>query len=221
MPNILKYGAYGRIDVLQQTADPAEIIGLAARQTQMLEPSLKNRGSNSDIIRFLYEANHTSLFEHAVISFHIRGVSRAFLAQITRHRMASYTSSSQHYTDHSDAPVLLSSDMSKDPRVLSTVDTAYEMYAKLVAEGTPLEEARMVLPQCGMVNLIMTINARSLANFLNLRLCRRNVREMVEVAQNMYQLADEWFPQLFHLVGPDCEQHHTSCRQGKMSCVRR
>ena len=42
-------------------------------------------------------SGHTSVLEHAVFTFRVTGLSRAALAQLTRHRLASFDVQSQRY----------------------------------------------------------------------------------------------------------------------------
>ena len=48
-------------------------------------------------LEMLTEIGHASPIEHASFTFAIEGVSRSLLAQITRHRIASYSVQSQRY----------------------------------------------------------------------------------------------------------------------------
>ena len=43
---------------------------------------------------------HRSVLEHASFTFEIEGVSRALLAQLTRHRVASFSVESQRYVGY-------------------------------------------------------------------------------------------------------------------------
>lgn len=200
------------IDVLQQTPNPAGIVGLACRITQKQSANLSPASKKT--VQFLYTAGHDSILEHAVITVFISGVSRSFLAQITRHRMASYTSASQHYQNYSGYPHIMDGKMEDRLVTHDLIDRIEVVYDKLVESGMPVEEARQILPGSKAVNLIWTINARSLAHFLNIRLCRRNVKEMRVFARKMWIVAKNWFPELFDGVGTDCE--FGECRQGFM-----
>ena len=51
----------------------------------------------ASFVEMLSEIGHESPIEHAAFTFGIEGVTRAFLAQITRHRKASYSVKSQRY----------------------------------------------------------------------------------------------------------------------------
>jgi len=55
--------------------------------------------SSRNFVGMLSRMGHESPLEHAVFTFAIEGVSRALLAQITRHRIASYSVQSQRYVN--------------------------------------------------------------------------------------------------------------------------
>ena len=139
----------------------------------------------------------------------ITGVSRAFLAQITRHRHTAFTSSSQHYQEYSEYPVIAG-----DAETEAAAVQAVKAYQRLVKNGVPHEEARQALPNASAVNLIMTTTAREWASIINLRECKRNTQETLIWAIEAKRALYEWFPELFAHVGPDC--HETTCRQGRM-----
>jgi len=97
------------------------------------------------------------------------------------------------------------------------LQAALDVYAFICDEhnGIKPEEARQVLPNACTVNFMWTINARSLVEFLNKRLCKRNVEEMQIFAKKLYVLCMEWFPELFVHVGPQCKMLGV-CKQGPM-----
>lgn len=200
------------IKVLWATAEPARIVALAASQTMRRFPEI-NEQSYDSLISFLYKAEHRSPLEHAVICMQITGVSRAFMAQITRHRLASYTCSSQHYQNYSKYPVIESV---YTERMEMAMDDAVAAYSEAIETGVPKDVARMCLPEGMSVNMIMTANAREWAEILHQRLCSRNTSETLRVHMLIYNELLKWFPELFEHVGPQC--HEGDCKQGKMAC---
>lgn len=208
-----------KVSVVWATSSPAHVVKLAAAHATFAKPMLASESLKPGIVKYLLHAGHTSVFEHAVIEFNLSQVSRSFLAQITRHRMGSFMSASQHYQDYRDYPCFISGELTPTQRKVMDdgLEHAYHTYETLVDMGVKPEEARQVLPNAAAINLLWTVNARSLINFFNLRLCERNVMEMRLAAQEVYVLACAWFPELFEHVGPDCYMHHT-CRQGSMAC---
>ena len=53
----------------------------------------------ASFVDMLADIGHESPIEHASFTFGIEGVSRSLLAQLTRHRMASYSVQSQRYSN--------------------------------------------------------------------------------------------------------------------------
>jgi thymidylate synthase ThyX len=144
--------------------------------------------------------------------------------------MSSFTSASQHYSDYTDMP------MTVHPQCRAEFEEAYVKnpdpygqgaritplefvlcdYVAMVDNGVPIYEARMILPNASTVNIIWTVNARSLLNFFEQRLCKRNVDEMTIVANKIWDETYNWWPEYANLCGPACWLG--KCNQGKMTC---
>ncbi len=93
-----------------------------------------------------------------------------------------------------------------------------DRYQRLVDEnGIKSEEARQVLPNAAAVNILWSVNARSLVNFLEQRLCRRNVEEMQIFAQKIWEEVNDYWPEFADCCGPYCYPSG-KCNQGFMSC---
>ena len=201
---------------LWATTNPGYIVALAASQTMKRFPEAEANGKGlpyEPLVSFLYKAEHRSPLEHAVLCMQVNGVSRAFMAQITRHRLASYTCSSQHYQTYSKYPVI---QQGYSERMEMAMDDALAAYDEALKMGMPKDQARMVLPEAMTVNMIITANAREWAEIMHQRLCQRNTAETLTVARAMRKVLYDWFPQLFAHVGPQCSEG--MCMQGKMSC---
>ena len=70
--------------------------------------------------------------------------------------------------------------------------------------GIPREDARFVLPNGWSTSLVMTMNARELRHFFEIRLCRRAQWEIRELAGRMLALVYEVAEELFRCAGPSC-----------------
>lgn len=204
-----------KILLIKYTKDPLKVISLASNLTMKKSPTFEN-DKISELVYNLFIMNHHSIFEHINYTFLIQNVSRSFMAQLTRHRIGSFTCSSQHYQHYSDYGFAIDNKWANNVFVQQSVDYAVENYNLLRRAGCPKEEARQVLPNGMMVNILWTVNARSLINFLNLRLCKRNVKEIIIVAKKIKELCIDHFPELFNYVGSDC--FLGKCKQNKMSC---
>ena len=200
----------------------------------------------ADFVEMLSEIGHESPIEHASFTFGIEGVSRAFLAQITRHRMASYSVKSQRYVKEGAFEFVTPPEVAADAEALGVYEEsmrmAQEAYDKIaeiltekhtktfIAEGKDektaarlaskkaIEDARFVLPNACETKMVVTMNARSLHNFFRHRCCNRAQWEIRSVANQMLALVTEVAPNLFKKAGPPCL--YGACPEGKMSCGR-
>ena len=171
--------------------------------------------------------------EHASFTFGIEGVSRALLAQITRHRMASFSVQSQRYVSEISFEYVLPPSIAAIPEAkaefLAAMEEDQRHYNRLtptcskkptrklcwsrgrtaqtaerMALKMAIEDARFVLPNACDTKMVVTMNARSLKNFFALRCCNRAQWEIREVAIQMLVLARKAAPHLFAQAGPGC-----------------
>lgn len=197
-----------------------------------------------DFLDMLSEIGHESPVEHASFTFGIEGVSRALLAQITRHRIASFSVQSQRYVDKSSFEYITPPEIADIPEALAEFEAAMEedarhyenlksmlvkahtarfiadgkdeASAKKMAEKKANEDARFVLPNACDTRMIVTMNVRSLRNFFRLRCCARAQWEIREVAVEMLRLCKGVAPLLFSHAGPACVSG--KCSEGAMTC---
>lgn len=171
-------------------------------------------GSEADrLIRQIVASKHTSTLEHITYTFAIEGVSRALLAQLTRHRVGfSFSVQSQRYVRMGSEDKTGGFDYVVPPSVKergSTVPCEYEsamrewqgMYDRLRSVGIPAEDARMVLPNAATTNLVMTVNLRALLDFYEKRRPGNGAQwEIAELAERLRQEVvnvDYWTEPLF------------------------
>ena len=187
---------------------------------------------------------HPTIQKFAVITVAIVGASRRFLAQITRHRIASFSVQSQRYVRLDDFRYVIPPEIEAIPeakeafiasmnedaaRYLDLVKKLEEGHtARLMAEGMPEkqarakaskqanEDARFVLPNACETKMVVTMNARSLQNFFHLRCCSRAQWEIRALAEEMLRLVYPVAPHLFRTAGPACVSG--PCPEGRMCC---
>lgn len=178
------------------------------------------KGSPLQALQGAMKSGHESVAEHASFTFHIEGVSRALLAQITRHRMASFSVQSQRYVDMSGNGYVMPPSIAKGSEQAKTFDNAMEIawdfYERLVEMGIPKEDARYVLPNACHTTMEVTMNARELRHFFSLRCCNRAQWEIRALADEMLRLCREKAPVLFSDAGPGCVRGN--CPEGKRAC---
>ena len=155
-----------------------------------------------ELIKKVMDSGHLSTTEHAYFTFAISGVSRALLAQITRHRLCSFSVQSQRYVeikeDLADLITLKHCGTSFDKDKLLCKYFTFKddndlfkeayldsliAYEKLIKAGYKAEDARNVLPQGIKTNLVISCNLRELMHVCNWRACKHaqlEVRTMVK-----------------------------------------
>ncbi|MEG0895782.1 MAG: FAD-dependent thymidylate synthase, partial [Oscillospiraceae bacterium] len=96
-----------KVTLLQYTPEPEKLISCAAKLCysnndidNLYDGLTKEKTDN--FIKMLEEIGHESPIEHVCFTFGIEGVSRSLLAQITRHRIASFSVQSQRYVKIKD-----------------------------------------------------------------------------------------------------------------------
>jgi thymidylate synthase (FAD) len=207
---ITYYKKICKVEILNETYLPLSLL------YKVLDNTIKGK---EDISRLqnIIKKGHTSFLEFIDITFKISPITSSALNQITRHRQASFMSSSYHYSKVETNTWILPFIKGKYSNEINNLFLNSKLYYdNLLKEGVLKEEARNILPQAITYSLIMKINARSLFNFFNLRLCNRNIPEMVAIAQLIHRKCMHWLPEIFSLSGPDCKI--SQCKQGEMKC---
>lgn len=169
------------------------------------------------------KSGHTSVFEHISYTFHIKGVSRALLAQLSRHRHISLSVRSQRYCREDDFDYVNPYPTS-DPKmydIYASVNRANEDYQNLIAEGAAPEDARMVLPNACCTELYLTMNARTMIEIGYLRLCSRAQKEIRTLFMKIKECIKDCSPMVYAMMVPQCErfEKYPFCPEGK-SCGR-
>ncbi|MCH5160726.1 MAG: FAD-dependent thymidylate synthase [Clostridiales bacterium] len=219
-----------KVNLIRYTADPEATVALAAklcysdRELPELTEHIMEK-DNSAFISKLTDMGHLSPIEHASFTFSIEGVSRAFLAQITRHRIASFSVRSQRYVSEDSfnfvvPPAIEELGGAAVARFLGQMDTIMDWYrdwqSALGRGEKSNEDARFILPNACETKMIVTMNARELMHFFELRCCNRAQWEIRAVAWLMFGEVIKVAPNLFRDCGPACL--HGACPEGNKSC---
>lgn len=210
-----------QVKLLRFTSDPLMLLEEAASQCYQSQPSATGR-----IVKQCYLNGHHSVLEHVYLTFNVSGASRTLLAQLTRHRIASFSVESQRYVDYDEGfkfvtpPEILADDEAY--KVFQTSMTQALMnYTKLKARGIKSENARFVLPNAACFNATVSMNLREFIHMCNLRLCARaqwEIREMTAmVAKEFNEATEDVFA---YMLVPICEKdsEHPYCPEGKKGC---
>jgi thymidylate synthase (FAD) len=227
-------GAELSVTLLQHTPDPDRAVAIAGRlcYAPVSAAELQHEMSAEDVaklVRVLVRSGHHSALEHASFTFAVDGVSRACTHQLVRHRLASYNQQSQRYVnfgggDSFVVPPSVAANAEAEQVFLAAMEHARAAYDRLVelglAEGrgkeSVQEDARFVLPNAAETKIVVTMNARELRHFLQVRCCNRAQWEIRDLAWTMRRMLREVAPNLFEKTGPGCL--YGSCPEGKMTC---
>lgn len=161
------------------------------------------------IERVAKQFRHESTIEHLVCNFEISGISRALLQELARHRVASYSVQSSRYTLGALKKTygLLQNEDGKykynwneiekfivltgDERVDTFSADALIRLKNLIDDGVSNDKAKYAMPECFKTSLRMTINMRSLRNFLGLRSKPSALWEIRQLSQAIFDALPE------------------------------
>ena len=176
-------------------------------------------------IQKVLKMGHESVMEHISFTFLIEGVSRSLLAQLTRHRIASFSVQSQRYVSYEKGfgyivPPALEA-LAKRPcrntaRRWTRCFRGIRDWQKRLGTN---EDARFVLPNACETRLLMTMNVRELKQFLRAAYVQaRPVGNPADGRNRVLPLCYMETPELFADAGPGCLRG--ACPEGGKSCGR-
>ncbi len=214
------------VELVRSTANDRDVL-FAARVSTQGEQSLEGNAddaTNRDkgLINYLMRDRHGSPFEHNSMTFYVQAPIFVF-REFMRHRIASYNEESGRYRELRPVFYVPGADRNLvqvgktgsyeftpgTPEQTQLVETevravcteAYASYQRMLEAGVAREVARMVLPVTIYSSMYVTMNARSLMNFLSLRTMREGThfpsfpqREIEMVAEKMEQFWVDLMP---------------------------
>lgn len=221
-----------KVDLISHTPDPEQLVALAARlcySASDLDGLAKRvaRDEQSSFIQGVIDTGHLAVIEHASFTFGVEGVSRTLLAQLTRHRVASFSVQSQRYVSMQKGfgyvvpPSIAELGEEAVQEYEQQMQTIHGWYVdwqqRLGGKGEKSnQDARFVLPGACETRIVFTMNARELLHFFSLRCCMRAQWEIRAMADEMLALVYPVAPSIFEGAGPGCVRG--SCPEGKRSC---
>lgn len=229
------------VRLLEATENPEEVICRAARNDYMSEFNADlsfERAMESvegdditekkrTLLSHLLAHGHFGPFEHPQATFAIKGVSRSCMAQITRHRHASFDVQSMRYVafDDVDPADIEHGELIVTPPSATDLDwigrnqdggavdeetverreavfrqsvrRSVEEYQELLDLGMPPEDARFVLPIGTTVNIVMSLNVRMLMHVADMRAAADSQWEIREMTERILDIAAKWCPTTF------------------------
>ena len=191
------------MDIQPQSTDAETLVTFAGRSCyeSWHRPRPETYHDRDYIDRTIFEQHHGSILEHATATLYFTGVSRAFLAELTRHRHLSFSVRSQRFVNEAGANIVLPpiyrSDDAKPGTALAKAAELLEgiaqdldsHYEGLVAEATEdghgrkqaREAARAILPNMTETKMVVTGNLRAWLQVIERRTAPDADAELQEV----------------------------------------
>lgn len=167
---------------------------------------------DKDLIKRIIIMGHESTIEHIYYTFEIKDISRACLQELVRHRIASYSVKSTRFTLHHikkdrDFDILKGMDGWLNSEIIDNIFNKYcvdvdkslsakekasivwllsDIRDELMNGNKSNDQAKYMLPECFKTELVWTINARALRNFLHLRSSSQALLEIRQLAKEVY-----------------------------------
>ncbi|GHT60734.1 flavin-dependent thymidylate synthase [Endomicrobiia bacterium] len=203
-----------KVKLLKFTPEPEKICAIAARlcysSASIYEISEKfTKEKIKELLGKVISSGHNSVLEHASFTFGVEGVSRSLLAQLTRHRIASFSVQSQRYVKFKNGvefvvPETIKRDKNLLGKYNNFLKNTEKLYKEFLDADIPAEDARYILPNASTTKIVITMNTRELRHFFSLRSCNRAQWEIRDMTCRMLSLVRREAPLLFSDAGPDC-----------------
>ena len=159
----------------------------------------------AEVLGRIINAGHESILEHINLTYSIKGISRALLQEVARHR---HISLSVESTRHTLRKYLKSEQWIEDlADKLLPIQRDLLYYVSRLAEVSDYtnDELKYYLPEFWPVNLVLTSNVRELRHILNLRTAPAALKEFRDLARAMYEAIPEQYKYLLE----DCVHEET------------
>ena len=213
------------VKLVGYTSDPEKLPAMAATLTHSkTKPENLEKISEKEqaaVLEQVLKLGHTSVIEHASFTFAISDVSRSLTHQLVRHRIASFSQQSQRYVNLNEPNYVIPPSIGKNKNTKKayqeTMGAIWDQYNKLLKMKIPAEDTRYLLPNATCTNIMVTMNARSLLNFFELRCCLHAQWEIRLLANKMLQEVKKVAPIIFKNTGPSCKTKKI-CPEKKKNC---
>jgi thymidylate synthase (FAD) len=208
------------VELMAITPDAEQVIELGCRTCYLSFHRYEPPKSTEELIKKILQKKHFSVLEHATATFRITGGSRVFTHELVRHRFISPSQESQRYVCYADKPGQPGKPGRKKttdfhfvmPETISgakidnsdaasayqeAVMAAYELYERFLDAGVPPEDARYILPNATVSQIVISANFRELRHFFCVRTNPRAHWEIREIALLMLKIMKEKSPIVF------------------------
>jgi len=207
-----------RVRLLSITPGAEKLIEEAGR-TAYLSFRRNSKGGHEKFIRMLVGKKHLTVLEHASATFRISGCSRAFTHQLVRHRLCSFTQQSQRYVNETAFDFVEPGSIKIDKKAhllfVSYIKQAKSIYSRLRKLGIRNEDARFVLPNAVVSEIVVTANLREWRHIIEIRGNVDAQWEIRRVAIAILKLLRQKAPTVFEDFAIDRNNECVKKRVGK------
>jgi thymidylate synthase (FAD) len=186
------------VELIAITPDPEKVIEQAGR-TCYLSFDRMEEDSEAGFIRRLIKVGHESPLEHAYATFRIRNCSRAMTHQLVRHRLMAVSQQSQRYVNEDQFAYVLPETLPPEyvEDFHQDMKTIQQMYRKWRDRGLKKEDARFVLPNACVSEIVVSADFREWRHIFTLRLSPKAQWEIRKACVKMLAILKQHAPACF------------------------
>jgi thymidylate synthase (FAD) len=180
------------VELIAMTPDPERVIEQAGRTCYLSFDRMED-DSHGGFIRRLLKMGHESPLEHAYATFRIKNCSRAMTHQLVRHRLMAVSQQSQRYVNEDAFDYVVPESMPAEwvDDFHADMKTIQEMYRKWRERGLRKEDARFVLPNACVSEIVVSANFREWRHIFKLRTSPKAQWEIRDACRAMLAMLTE------------------------------
>jgi thymidylate synthase (FAD) len=194
-----------RVELLTSPASVGEMERNTALAALTCHANAEKEHVASEVLGRIIKSGHESVLEHITLTYSVKGISRALLQELARHRhMSLSVESTRHTLRKSIKPEKLE-ELSRGNDVMLSFACFFTAFA-LRHPDMPNDDLKYYLPEFWPTNLVLTVNIRELRHILRLRTAPAALKEFRDLARAMYDAVAEEYRYLLK----DCVNEEAS-----------
>jgi flavin-dependent thymidylate synthase len=213
-----------KVNLISHTPDALNLL-LSTKNTRLSndsDPATWSEEKRMEHLEYMRDTIKSS-WEMVDYVFEITGVTRVFTHQLVRTRTGSYAQQAMRVVDARDFDILMPQSVVElgVPGLWGEAELhVRNAYGQMIDAGVPAQDARGLLPNNVLTNIIAKFNLRTLHEMAKLRLCTRTQGEYQDVFREMRRLVLEVHPWADGFLEVHCVATGTCAfpRYGKVEC---
>jgi len=192
-----------KVELMAITPQAEDVIEKACRTCYLSFHRYNPPSSTKELIKKVIRKGHHSVLEHALATFRIKGGSRVFTHEMVRHRLMSPSQESQRYVEYGKTkefefvvPPTVENTNLKDKFRKKALELK-DFYEEMVKAGVPKEDARYILPNATVSEIVISANFRELRHIFEVRCVERAHWEIREICLEMLRIMKKEAPIVF------------------------